>query len=85
MVLKSDVENQTGLKIKKLRRSNRENEYCHKKCADFLEQNGTIHETTVPYTPEQNGVKDRVNRTLIEKTRCLLQDSGLNNQFWGKP
>jgi hypothetical protein len=37
----------------------------------------------VPYSPQQNGVSERLNRTLIEKVRCLLHGSQLPNEFWG--
>lgn len=33
-----------------------------------------MHETTNPYTPEQNGKSERLNRGLVEKARCLLFD-----------
>ncbi|KAL2252587.1 UNVERIFIED_CONTAM: Retrovirus-related Pol polyprotein from transposon TNT 1-94 [Sesamum indicum] len=37
---------------------------------------------TNPYTPQQNGVAERMNRTLFEKVRCLLISSGLQKSFW---
>jgi len=37
---------------------------------------------TVRETPQQNGVTERFNRTLLEKIRCLLPNSGLNKIFW---
>ena len=39
---------------------------------------------TVPYTPQQNGVSERINRTLMEKTRALLFESGLPKEMWGE-
>ncbi|KAK4392785.1 Retrovirus-related Pol polyprotein from transposon TNT 1-94, partial [Sesamum angolense] len=41
------------------------------------------HKTT-PYTPQQNGVAERMNRTLLNKVRCLLISSGLSKTFWGE-
>lgn len=70
--------------MKKLKTDDGKDKNCHKQFADFLQQNGIIHETTVPHTPEQNGVSERVNRTLIEKTKCLLQASGLIEHLWGE-
>lgn len=49
---------------------------------DFLRENGIEHEVTPPYTPQMNGMAERLNRTLIERVRCLLVSSGLNNSFW---
>ena len=49
--------------------------------AESLELRGT---TTVPYTPKQNGVAERKNRTIIEATRALLHDQGLPKFLWGE-
>ncbi|KAL0367537.1 UNVERIFIED_CONTAM: Retrovirus-related Pol polyprotein from transposon TNT 1-94 [Sesamum radiatum] len=43
---------------------------------------GNRHRTT-PYTPQQNGVAERMNRTLLNKVRCLLISSGLSKSLWG--
>src|SRR6218665_3770447 len=40
-------------------------------------------ELTTPYTPQQNGCAERKNRSLVEMTRCMLNDSGLPKKFWG--
>ncbi|EZA58507.1 Eukaryotic translation initiation factor 3 subunit A [Ooceraea biroi] len=80
---KTLAENQTGLKIKKVRTDNGL-EYCNKHFEVFFKKNGIIHETTVQYTPEQNGVAERLNWTIIEKTRAMLQDSGLCKKYWGE-
>lgn len=80
---KTLVENQTNLRIKKIRTDNGL-EYCNYPFENYLKKYGIIHETTVPYTPEQNGVSERMNRTIIEKARSILQDSGLNKKFWGE-
>lgn len=77
------VENQTDLKIKRLRTDNGR-EYCNKAFNRFLRRHGIVHETTVPYNPEQNGVAERLNRTVIEKARSLLEDSGLGRRYWGE-
>lgn len=75
---KTLVENQTNLKIKKIR-ADSGLEYCNHLFENFLKKYGIIHETTVPYTPEQNSVSERLN---LEKTRSILQDSGLSKKFW---
>ena len=39
---------------------------------------------TTPYTPQQNGVAERMNRMLMEKARCMLSGVGLGKEFWAK-
>ena len=36
------------------------------------------------YTPQQNGVAERMNRTLLEKVRCMLSNAGLDKKFWAE-
>ncbi|KAJ9553005.1 hypothetical protein OSB04_017050 [Centaurea solstitialis] len=45
---------------------------------------GIIHETTTPYTPQQNGVVERKNRVLKEMVNSMLCYSGLSDGFWGE-
>jgi transposase InsO family protein len=66
------AENQTGLKITKLRTDNG-GEFCNKTSDDFLAKNGIIHETTVPYSPQQNGMANKLNHTVTEKARCRFR------------
>lgn len=49
-----------------------------------LKAKGIHHQTTIPYTPEQNGVAERTNRTVIEKARSMLHDRGLGDEFWAE-
>lgn len=77
------VENQTDLKIKRIRSDNG-SEYCNKSFMNHLKQCGIIHETTVPYTPQQNGIAERLNRTLMEKARAMLQDADLEKKYWAE-
>ena len=49
-----------------------------------LEAMGATLELTVHYTPEQNGVAERLNRTLITMAKAMLFDSGLPQRFWGE-
>ena len=43
-----------------------------------------IHEVTAPYTPQQNGMAERKNRTLTEMINAILSKSGLSEGFWGE-
>ena len=45
---------------------------------------GVKHETSIAYQPQQNGRGERVNRILLEKTRCMLADSKLPLKFWAE-
>ena len=77
------VENQTGRKIKVLRSDNGR-EYVNGSMSTFLRENGIIHQTTVPYNPQQNGVAERVNRTIFEKARAMLFDAKLPKAYWAE-
>lgn len=80
---KALVENQVGRKIKCLQSDNGK-EYINQEFDDFLKENGVQRRLTVTHTPEQNGVAERKNRTLVEMARCLLIQSGLSPAFWGE-
>lgn len=80
---KALVEKQTNLRIKCIR-SDGGKEYCNDKFSKYLKDEGIVHQVTVPYTPQQNGVSERLNRTLMDKVRCMLQHSGLCQQYWGE-
>ncbi|KAL2243544.1 UNVERIFIED_CONTAM: Retrovirus-related Pol polyprotein from transposon TNT 1-94 [Sesamum indicum] len=80
---KNLVENQTGYKLKALRTDNGL-EFCNKQFTELCEKFGIKRHKTTPYTPQQNGVAERMNRTLLNKVRCLLISSGLPKTFWGE-
>lgn len=77
------VEKQKNSSIKVLRTDNG-GEYCNKEFSDFLRKNGIIHQKTNSYTPEQNGMAERLNRTIVEKAKCLLFDQDLGKSFWAE-
>ncbi|TPX57274.1 hypothetical protein PhCBS80983_g03972 [Powellomyces hirtus] len=51
---------------------------------DHFKEKGTQHQRSSVNTPQQNGVAERANRTLVEMGRCLLKQSGLDKRFWGE-
>src|SRR6266540_1806256 len=51
---------------------------------EFLHEEGIKHELSTPYTPQQNGVVERKNRTLIEAARTMLDEYKTSDQFWAK-
>ncbi|KAJ8889956.1 hypothetical protein PR048_009461, partial [Dryococelus australis] len=50
----------------------------------YTRELGIQHQTTCPYTPEQNGLVERLNCTLVEKARCLLIEARLDCTFWAE-
>lgn len=49
----------------------------------FFSDNGIIHQTSCPHTPQQNGVIERKHRTLLEASRALMFQSNIPIRFWG--
>lgn len=80
---KNRVENETEHKIKTMRSDNG-TEYVNKKFQNFFAEHGIKHEKSAPYSPQQNGLAERNNRSIIEKARCMLLDAQLSKQFWGE-
>jgi hypothetical protein len=77
------LERQLGSKVKEFR-TDRGREFLNKEMAQFCSEEGIIHELTCPYTPEQNGVAERLNRTLLEKARAMIKDAGLSSELWAE-
>ncbi|GJX75491.1 transposable element [Tanacetum coccineum] len=73
----------TGRKILRLRTDNGL-EFCSREFEAFCRDEGIVRHYTVRYTPQQNGVAERMNRTLLERTRCLLLNAGLDRSFWAE-
>lgn len=80
MQFKSFVENQTNKRIKIIRTDNG-TEYVNKNFESVCNSNGIKHQKSTAYSPQQNGLSERVNRTLMEKVRCLLIESKLNKKW----
>ena len=59
-------------------------EYINNNLQDFLEAQGTTLEPTAAYSPESNGISERSNRTIMERTRAMLLEAGLPQEFWGE-
>ncbi|KAK4399641.1 Retrovirus-related Pol polyprotein from transposon TNT 1-94 [Sesamum angolense] len=80
---KNLVEKQSGRSIKVLR-SDRGKEYNNSEFDKFCEEEGIEHQTTVSYNPQQNGVSERKNRTVMEMARSMLQEKHLPKAFWAE-
>ena len=80
---KAMVENETGLKIKRVRSDNGR-EYRDNRFREFCANNGIKMDKTFPMTPQQNGVAERMNRTLNERARSMRIHAGLPKMFWAE-
>lgn len=58
-------------------------EYLSNAMKDYCSSKGITYHLTIPYTPQQNGVSERMNRTIMDKTRALLKTAQLPDYFWG--
>ncbi len=83
MEWKALVEKQSNRKLKVLRTDNG-GEYTSKKFEEYLKKEGIRHEKTIPKTPEQNGVSERLNRTLVESATSMLLDANLSKCYWAE-
>ena len=72
-----------GKKIKVLRSDNG-GEYVDKDFTDFWTKEGIRREWKTPYNPEQNGVAERKNRTIVEAARVMLYDQDMPKFLWAK-
>ena len=77
------MENITDYKIKAIRTDNG-GEYINTELYSFFKGKGIEPQTTMPYTPEQNGKAERLNRTLINKVLPMLYAADLPLEAWGE-
>ncbi|KAH9679844.1 hypothetical protein KPL71_026299 [Citrus sinensis] len=82
-VWKALVENQSGRKLKALR-TNNGLEFCNKEFEAFCQKHGILRHKTVRFTPQQNGLAERMDRTIVDKTRCMLINLKLPRCFWAE-
>ena len=80
---KNEVENQTGLTMKRFWSVNG-TEFVNEKMKSLFKKCGIIHQRSVAYTPQQNGKAERANRTIVERARSMLVDAGLPKTFWAE-
>ncbi|GJW04416.1 retrovirus-related pol polyprotein from transposon TNT 1-94, partial [Tanacetum coccineum] len=59
-------------------------EFLNKTLHAYFKEEGIEHQTSTPRTPEQNGVVERRNRTLVEAARTMLSASKLPLSFWAE-
>jgi transposase InsO family protein len=77
------AQNEFELKVKKIRNDNG-SEFKNLQVEEYLEEEGIKHEFSAPYTPQQNGVVERKNMTLIDMARTMLGEYKTPERFWLK-
>jgi transposase InsO family protein len=77
------AQNEFELKVKKIRGDNG-SEFKNLQVEEYLEEKGIKHEFSAPYTPQQNGVVERKNRTLIDMARTMLREYKTYDRFWSE-
>ncbi|GJZ39769.1 zinc finger, CCHC-type containing protein [Tanacetum coccineum] len=82
-IFKAQVEMETEHKVKALR-TDRGGEFNSHAFVKFCQKEGIQRQTTAPYTPQQNGVVERRNRTVVEMTRSLLKGMNLPDSLWAE-
>lgn len=80
-VWKALVENETNLKLKYLK-SNNGDEFYSNKFDAFCSHNGIRRIMMIPRTPQENGVTERMNRTILERATSMRIHAGLPLNLW---
>jgi hypothetical protein len=75
------AQNEFELKVKKIRSDNG-SEFKNLQVKEYLEEGGIKHEFSALYTPQQNSVVERKNRTLIDMSRTMLGEYKTPERFW---
>ena len=75
------AEKLAGAKLLHVRTDNG-GEFINSKFKNYFLKHSLIHETTAPYTPEQNAQVERLNGSLMALVKAMLMDSGLPKSFW---
>ena len=77
------AQNEFELKVKNIRSGNG-SEFKNLQVEEYLEEEGIKHEFSAPYTPQQNGVVERKNWTLIDMARTMLGEFKTPERFWSE-
>ncbi|CAL8992988.1 unnamed protein product [Prunus brigantina] len=80
---KAVVELQSGYKLKKLR-SDRGGEYTSIEFSKFCDDMGMERQLTVAHSPQQNGVAERKNRSIVEMAKCMMFEKKMPLEFWAE-
>jgi transposase InsO family protein len=77
------AQNEFDAKVKKISSDNG-TEFKNTQVEDFLDEEGIKHEFLTPYTPQQDGVAERKNCTLIKMERTMLDEYKTSDRFWAE-
>jgi len=80
--VKTSAETELEGKLKTVR-TDRGGEFNSNQFTVFCNDFGIKHFITTPYTPQQNGVVERRNQTVVEMARCMMKSKVVPDQFWG--
>lgn len=76
------IKNQFGMMIKVLRSDNAA-EFVNSKCKELLFSLGIEHQSSCPYTPQQNGIVERKHRQILNIARALRFQAMIPLRYWG--
>ena len=79
----AQLELQAGARVKRVR-CDGAGELASTNMVDFYSRRGIRLEPTAAHTPQQNGKAERLNRTLVERLRCLMMEAALGPEFWAE-
>lgn len=68
----------------KILRSDNGGEYINSQFNKYLLDHGIQRQLTVPESPQQNGVAERKNQTIMNTARCLMIESGIDQDLWAE-
>ncbi|KAJ9531170.1 hypothetical protein QJQ45_000825 [Haematococcus lacustris] len=75
------LENQSSFRCKAIRTDNG-TEYVNSRMKEYCSSKGIVHQHSAPYSPQQNGAAERLNRTIFEKARSILHAADMSLSFW---
>ena len=81
--IKIRAETELDSKLKAIR-TDRKGEFNSNQFSVFCNEFGIRHYTTTPYTPQQNGVVERRNQTVVEMARCMMKAKSVPACYWGE-
>nr|GEV49421.1 NB-ARC domains-containing protein [Tanacetum cinerariifolium] len=80
---KKSIENELRTTLKMLR-MDRGGEFTSKEFMQYCKENGIARQLTAPYSPQQNRVVERRNRTIMSTTRCMIKATSIPQNFWAE-
>ncbi|MGQ3286005.1 DDE-type integrase/transposase/recombinase, partial [Bosea sp. (in: a-proteobacteria)] len=76
-----ELETQSGYRCKAIRTDNG-TEYFNSRMREYCASKGIVHQHSAPYSPQQNGAAEHLNRTIFEKARNIIHSADISLSFW---